>query len=310
MYGSETLVSFKYDPLGRRIYKSSSSGTSIYVYDGFNLVEETNTSGTAVARYSQGLNVDEPLAMLRSSTTSYYQNDGLNSITSLSSTAGALAQTYTFDSFGKQTGSSGSVVNSFQYASRELDSESTLYYMRARYFDPATGRFLSEDPSGFEAGPNFYSYVANSPLNYTDLFGLSPNDLQQLLNAARNAVNDMNLNGQRIPNGNLNNILSTLQRLNPFRKKPPLKGCGEQTDNVINKLTPIILHTDNVWTPDKQYEYLTPDHILPHQWVNYTSNDPNDPTLALDPWNNRFQIIPPGGSLNNGGWQPLVPGVH
>jgi hypothetical protein len=75
-------VTFKYDPFGRRIYKSSSSGTSIYAYDGDNLIEETNSSGTAVARYSQGLNIDEPLAMLRSGTTSYYQADGLGSLTS------------------------------------------------------------------------------------------------------------------------------------------------------------------------------------------------------------------------------------
>ena len=44
-------MSFKYDPFGRRIYKSSISGTSIYAYDGDNLIEETNASGTAVARY-------------------------------------------------------------------------------------------------------------------------------------------------------------------------------------------------------------------------------------------------------------------
>ena len=76
-------VSFKYDPFGRRIYKSSSSGTSVFAYDSDNLVEETNSAGTAVARYSQGLNIDEPLAMLRSSTTSYYEADGLGSVTSL-----------------------------------------------------------------------------------------------------------------------------------------------------------------------------------------------------------------------------------
>jgi len=65
-------VSFKYDPFGRRIYKSSASSTSIYAYDGDNLVEESNSSGAAAARYSQGLNIDEPLSMLRSSATSYY----------------------------------------------------------------------------------------------------------------------------------------------------------------------------------------------------------------------------------------------
>jgi hypothetical protein len=76
-----------------RIYKSSSSGTSVYVYDGDNLVEETNATGGVVARYSQGLNIDEPLAMLRSGVTSFYQADGLGSVTSLTNMAGAAAQT-------------------------------------------------------------------------------------------------------------------------------------------------------------------------------------------------------------------------
>jgi YD repeat-containing protein len=65
-------VSFKYDPWGRRIEKSSSAGTLIYAYDGYNLIEETNAAGAAVARYSQGEDVDEPLAILRSGATSYY----------------------------------------------------------------------------------------------------------------------------------------------------------------------------------------------------------------------------------------------
>ncbi len=80
--------------------------------------------------------------MLRSSTTSYYEADGLGSVTSLSNAAGALAQTYTFDSFGKQTASSGSLTNPFQFTGREFDTESSLYFMRARYFDPTTGRFF------------------------------------------------------------------------------------------------------------------------------------------------------------------------
>src|SRR6202030_2981895 len=90
--GSGGTVSFKYDPFGRRIYKASSAGTSVFAYDGDNLIEETNASGAVVARYSQGLNIDEPLAMLRSSATSYYQADGLGSVTSLSNAAGTAAQ--------------------------------------------------------------------------------------------------------------------------------------------------------------------------------------------------------------------------
>jgi RHS repeat-associated protein len=173
--------SFKYDPFGRRNQKSFTTGanpptttTSIYAYDGDNLTEETNSAGAVVARYSQTENIDEPLAMLRNSATSYYEQDGLSSVTSLSNGAGALAQTYTFDSFGKQVSSSGSLTNPFQYTAREFDSETTLFYMRARYFDPATGRFMSEDPIQFDAGMNFYRYVDNSPVVRADPTGLLP----------------------------------------------------------------------------------------------------------------------------------------
>src|SRR5207249_2912320 len=167
-------VSFKYDPFGRRIYKSSSTATSVYAYDGDNLVEETNSSGAVVARYEPTQNIDEPLAMLRSGTTSYYHADGLGSITSLSNAAGSLAQTYQYDSFGKQTATSGSLTNPFQYTARESDTETGLYYYRARYYDPNPGRFLREDPIRFEGGVNFYPYVKNSPVQYSDPFGLLP----------------------------------------------------------------------------------------------------------------------------------------
>jgi RHS repeat-associated protein len=170
-------VSFKYDPFGRRIYKSSSAGTSVYAYDGDNLIEETNAAGAVVARYAQTQRIDEPLATLRSSTTSYYEADGLGSVTSLSSAAGALGQTYTFDSFGNLTASSGSLTNPFRYTGREFDTETNLYFGRHRYYDQTTGRFLSEDLlrfDGAEPNPNLYLYVKYSPTNLIDPLGLWP----------------------------------------------------------------------------------------------------------------------------------------
>jgi RHS repeat-associated protein len=168
-------VTFKYDPYGRRIYKSSSSGTSIFAYDGDNLVEETNTSGTVVARYTQTQNIDEPLAMLRSSATSYYNADGLGSVTSLTNSSGAAAETYTYDSFGKLTASAGSLTNSFQYTGRESDPETGLYYYRARYYDPQSGRFIGEDLLKFDSERvNLYAYVGNDPTNLFDPLGLWP----------------------------------------------------------------------------------------------------------------------------------------
>ena len=170
--GSGGTVSFKYDPFGRRIYKSSNSGTSIYAYDGDNLVEETNSSGAVVARYEDTQNIDEPLAMLRSSTTSYYEADGLGSISSLSNAAGAIASNYTYDSFGNLVASTGTILNSFLYAAREFDSETNLYFDRARFYDSVTSRFLSEDRIRFAGGKNFYSYVANNPVKRKDPLGL------------------------------------------------------------------------------------------------------------------------------------------
>jgi len=173
--GSGGTVSFKYDPFGRRIYKSSSSGTSIFAYDDVNLIEETNATGAVVARYAQDSRIDEPLAMLRSAATSFYHADGLGSITSLSNAAGALVQTYTFDSFGNQTASSGPLTNPFRYTGREFDPETNLYFYRARYYDPQAGRFLSEDPIGFASGDtNAYAYVQNEVTSLADPLGLSP----------------------------------------------------------------------------------------------------------------------------------------
>ncbi len=136
--GGGGTVTFKYDPFGRRVQKSGPSGTVNYVYDGPNLVEEVDNSGNVLAKYAQA-GVDEPLSEIRSGTTSFYQEDGLGSTTSLSSSAGALANTYTYDSFGKLTASSGSIANPFQYTGREFDPETGLYEYRARYYDSYGG---------------------------------------------------------------------------------------------------------------------------------------------------------------------------
>jgi RHS repeat-associated protein len=107
--------------------------------------------------------------------TSYYHADGLGSITSLSGSAGSLTETYGYDSFGKQTSSSGSLTNPLRYTAREFDSETSLYYYRARYYDPSVGRFLTEDPIRIAGGgPDFYGYVQNDPADNIDPSGLCP----------------------------------------------------------------------------------------------------------------------------------------
>jgi len=134
---------------------------TIYLYDGMNDVEEVDNNGNVLGRYAATSDVDEPLSELRAGTSIYYQQDGLGSVTSLSSTTGALANTYIFDSFGKLTVSTGTLPNPLQYIARESDQEERLFYNGARYYDPQIGRFISEDPMFLDG--NSFAYVDNNP---------------------------------------------------------------------------------------------------------------------------------------------------
>jgi RHS repeat-associated protein len=165
------VVALKYDPFGRRIYKNSPSGTTISVYDGDNIIEELDGSGNLGERYTYGPVIDEPLVGQRQPKIFYYEADGLGSVTSLTDSTGALAATYSYDSFGFLTNSTGSATNWFRYTARQFDSDTALYYYRARYYDPQAGRFVSEDPKRTTADINFYRYSLNSPINRTDPLG-------------------------------------------------------------------------------------------------------------------------------------------
>ncbi len=172
--GTGGTVSFRYDPFGRRIQKSGPAGTTNYLYDGPNPLEEVDQNGNVLGRYAQGPGIDEPLSMVRAGTTSYYEADALGSVTSLSNSSGALANTYAYDSYGKQTGSTGTIVNPLQFTGREFDLETSIYEYRARYYDPNIGRFISEDPIGFAGGQaDLYAYVYDSPTNMIDPIGLA-----------------------------------------------------------------------------------------------------------------------------------------
>ena len=168
-------TTFRYDPFGRRIQKSGPLGTTNYLYDGRNILGELDVSGNVLARYTQSPGLDQPLAELRSGTTSYYEQDGIGSVSALSNSSGALASTYIYDSFGNSTASTGSLTNPYRYTGREFDPETGIYEYRHRYYDSSVGRFINEDPIGFGGGADFYRYVFNSPTNLVDPWGLAPN---------------------------------------------------------------------------------------------------------------------------------------
>ena len=108
-----------WNPGGRRIRKVTATGTTIYVYDGEDIIEEVDAAGLVSVRYTHGQGIDEPLAMIRGGATHYYEADGLGSITSLTDNTGTVAASYTYDAFGTLTASTGSLTNPYGYTTCE-----------------------------------------------------------------------------------------------------------------------------------------------------------------------------------------------
>ncbi len=142
---------------------------------GEDILLEFDGAGALLARTSHGQGTDQPLAVERGGQSFYYHADHQGSIRKITDSAGLVVNSYDYDSYGNIEASFEGIANPFTYTGRELDAESGLYFYRARYYDPATGRFLSEDPIGFAGGdPNLYSYVFNNPINLTDPDGENP----------------------------------------------------------------------------------------------------------------------------------------
>jgi RHS repeat-associated protein len=165
----QNTVSFAYDYLGRRIAKNN----AFYVYDGPNIVAQVDAAGAISQRFLHGAGTDEHLAVHQDGQWYYYHQDGLGSVMSLTDTAGSIAAAYSYSSFGNSTQDTGALDQPYRYTGREWDSETGLYFYRARYYDPTIGRFISEDPIGFKgSGTDFYAYVRNNPTNLIDSLGL------------------------------------------------------------------------------------------------------------------------------------------
>ncbi|MBI2724141.1 MAG: RHS repeat-associated core domain-containing protein [Chloroflexi bacterium] len=105
--------------------------------------------------------------------TSYYLADGLGSTTQLTDSAGAVSESYTYDVFGARKTATEPSVNDFRYTGQQDDRSANrgLYYLRARFYDPALGRFLTGDPMPFVQR---YSYTDNNPVNLVDPAGTCP----------------------------------------------------------------------------------------------------------------------------------------
>ena len=167
-----TSASFAYDGVGKRRNKATGGTSTNFLFDGFNLVQELS-GAVPTANFMIGLAIDEVWTRTDQAGTRTTLADGLGSVIAQAGAAGSPDTQFTYEPFGNTNATGSASTTIFHFTGRERDSVvPSLYYYRARYYAPDTGRFVSEDPIELDGGVNSYAYVQNNPVNLVDPFGL------------------------------------------------------------------------------------------------------------------------------------------
>ncbi len=162
---------FAYDGLGNRLAQVVDGVTTAYGLDVAGglpqvIVETTNGQTTA---YLPGLAQDQGAAW------AYYLPDALGSIRHLTDASAQVTLARSYEPFGKLLAQAGTGSSGFGFAGEQRDASTGLVFLRARYYDPALGRFVSKDPfPGNLLRPqtqNPFAYVTNNPIRFTDPLG-------------------------------------------------------------------------------------------------------------------------------------------
>ena len=180
--GVSILGRFQYDCEGRRTKKIGEEGLRQYVYDQTSLLLEYDNAGNQVAEYDYGS--DRLISLFRrDEPRRYFSLDGLRSVVNLTDDSGSVAASYHLDVWGnfRFPAELTTSKNRFAFTGYEWDPETGLFNAKARYFDPALGRFLSQDTflGEIDEPPSlhryFYGYA--NPLRYVDPTGHAAGDL-------------------------------------------------------------------------------------------------------------------------------------
>jgi RHS repeat-associated protein len=176
--GTVTLV---YDGDGNRVAKTVSGAITQYLVDdmnptGYAQVVEELVGGAVTRQYTYGRQrISESQSINNAWTASFYGYDGGGNVRNLTNTAGVITDEYEYDAYGNSFTKVGTTPNNYMYRGEQYDPDLGLYYLRARYYNPATGRFLSRDPEdGDIADPatlHKYLYANGDPANLMDSTG-------------------------------------------------------------------------------------------------------------------------------------------
>ncbi len=168
-YPDGTLTHYDYYPNGQLLSKDVDGQITNYLYSGPNVLYELDDGWNPVTGYTT-IGLDNRISMTQNGDSYVYLYNHIGSVVGLTDSSGQLVTRYQYDAFGSLQYSSGAVSNSYFFIGREYDEKSELYNMRARNYDPETGRFTTRDPLTNYFSP--YVYAANNPVNLVDPTGL------------------------------------------------------------------------------------------------------------------------------------------
>lgn len=167
------VATYAYDGTGLRMTKTVGGTTSQFTWNessGLPMLLQEQAGAATPTSYIYGPG-GLPVEMISSGGSAYfYAHDQLGSTRALTDTSGAVQATDTYDPYGNVVTRSGAAPNPLQFAGQYKDAESGLYYLRARYYQPTTGQFLTRDPI-VATTHRSYGYGAGNPLSFTDPSG-------------------------------------------------------------------------------------------------------------------------------------------
>ena len=160
-YPDGTKSMYQYDALGRRVRSDDPSRTTTFVYDGLQVHADYNGQGQLQNAYLPGLE------SVSGNTAAYYLRDGLGTVRNATDSSGSIIGSGDFSAWGLPA-PQNTAGNRYSFTGYQYDSASGLYYTGARYYDPNSGRFLSEDPL---PATNAYPLAGSDPVNQLDFMG-------------------------------------------------------------------------------------------------------------------------------------------
>jgi RHS repeat-associated protein len=171
------IAQYSYDALDRRIKKTLAGGSTIYLFDGNQVIEERDSTNAITRQYVWGKSLGELLQESTPTSILYAHENAIGSIAALTNPAGVTVERYRYDPFGNTTlPLNGGIGNQYRFQSLYFDAETGCYFARNRTYSPALGRYLQRDPIGTWGDPsnigNGYIFAGNDAINGTDPFGL------------------------------------------------------------------------------------------------------------------------------------------